>query len=153
MTCFIICTIRLLLLGWSNNGGWDGWIMWHAWNRWEIYSKFWSENLKGREHLEDLGVYVKMCLEETGYMGVDWIHFGEEMNQWLVLMKMNLRKDSAPWNEFIFLFFCKLLLQKKKSATSCSYFFWHFPHFEYLLFLRDAATLIADVPCRAVSFF
>jgi hypothetical protein len=29
----------------------------------EVHTKFWSENLKGRDHLEDLGIDGKMILE------------------------------------------------------------------------------------------
>jgi hypothetical protein len=36
---------------------------------------FWLENLKGRDHLEDLGVNgIIIALEEVGWKGVDWIH-------------------------------------------------------------------------------
>jgi hypothetical protein len=42
-----------------------------------MHRKFWSENLKGRDHSEDLGIdgriLLEMYLRETGYDGVDWI--------------------------------------------------------------------------------
>jgi len=31
--------------------------------RWEIYTKYWLENLKRRDHLEDLGVRGRIILE------------------------------------------------------------------------------------------
>jgi hypothetical protein len=37
-------------LGWSNAGGWDGRCMSHAWERWKIYTIFWLENVKGKDH-------------------------------------------------------------------------------------------------------
>jgi hypothetical protein len=46
-------------------------------------TKFWSENLKGRDgprhRSED---YIKMRLEEMGCVDVDWIHPAEERVQW-----------------------------------------------------------------------
>jgi hypothetical protein len=35
----------------------------HAWERCEMYIKFLSENLKGRDHSEDLGVDGRIILE------------------------------------------------------------------------------------------
>jgi hypothetical protein len=43
--------------------------MWHTWNRREIYTKFWWETLKERDHLEDIdrdGRIILKCLEEKG---------------------------------------------------------------------------------------
>jgi hypothetical protein len=28
----------------------------YAWEKWEMHIVFWSENLKGRDHLEELGI-------------------------------------------------------------------------------------------------
>jgi hypothetical protein len=35
----------------------------HTWEKWEMFIKFWSENLKGRDHSEDLGVDERIILE------------------------------------------------------------------------------------------
>jgi hypothetical protein len=45
--------------------------------RWEMYTIFWSANLKGRDHSEDLGVY-KIILEwifgkQRGKVWTGWI--------------------------------------------------------------------------------
>jgi hypothetical protein len=41
----------------------------------EMHTKFWSENLKGRDHLENLGIgfedNIIMVLREIGWEGVD----------------------------------------------------------------------------------
>jgi hypothetical protein len=43
-----------------------------------MYIKFWSEHLKGRDHLEDLAVKGRIIpewkLRETGSEVVDWNH-------------------------------------------------------------------------------
>ena len=36
-----------------------------SWVRREIRAGFWWGNLRGKEHLEDLGIHVKMDLEEA----------------------------------------------------------------------------------------
>jgi hypothetical protein len=56
MRSFVMSTLHHILLGWSNQGGWDGWGMKHERGRWEVWEKFWSENLKGRDHLEGQAV-------------------------------------------------------------------------------------------------
>ena len=35
------------------------------WGRREIHTGFWWGNLRGKEHLEDLGIHVKMNLKEA----------------------------------------------------------------------------------------
>jgi hypothetical protein len=30
--------------------------MWHTWERYDMNTKFWQEDLKGKDHLEDNGV-------------------------------------------------------------------------------------------------
>jgi hypothetical protein len=63
----------------------------------EIRTKFWSENLKGRDHTEDLGIDEKiifrMVLTEIGWEGVDRIHVAQDGEQWraVVNMVMDLR--------------------------------------------------------------
>jgi hypothetical protein len=44
------------------------------------------ENLKGRYHLENLGIYrrinnTEMNLREIGWEGVDWIHLAQDRDQ------------------------------------------------------------------------
>jgi len=54
----------------------------HAWERWEIQ---WLENLKGRDHSEDLGIDGKTILEwslgKWGWESVDWIHLAQDRDQ------------------------------------------------------------------------
>jgi hypothetical protein len=37
----------------------------HEWKRGEMYIKFWSEDLKGRDHLENLGVDGRIILDSA----------------------------------------------------------------------------------------
>jgi len=49
-----------------------------------MYAKCWSENLKGRDHLEDLGVDGKIVLvdlREIGWEGVNWMHRAQDRPQ------------------------------------------------------------------------
>jgi len=46
------------LLGWSNQGGWDGRGMQHAWEKWEIY-----EHYRRKTWREDLGAYRIIIFE------------------------------------------------------------------------------------------
>jgi hypothetical protein len=39
MRRIITCALYRLLLGWSNQGGWDGLGILHEWGRWQIYTK------------------------------------------------------------------------------------------------------------------
>jgi hypothetical protein len=43
-----------------------------------LHTEFWLGTLKGRDHLEDVGVRVRIILKfilcEVGSEGVDWIH-------------------------------------------------------------------------------
>jgi hypothetical protein len=85
--------------------------------RWERHTKFCSENLKGRGHLEDLGVDGRIRLEWTvlnqeinvsSWRGtqlntgttlltkidweyVDWIHLAQDKDHWLALVKMVMK--------------------------------------------------------------
>jgi hypothetical protein len=50
-----------------------------------MHTKFWPENLKGREYMVDLeldGDNIKMDLKEIGYGGVDWIRLDQDRDQW-----------------------------------------------------------------------
>jgi hypothetical protein len=60
------------------------------------HSLFWLENLKGRNHLEDLdvdGKIIFMHLREVGWEDVDWMHLVQDRSQWryLVSTVINLR--------------------------------------------------------------
>jgi len=47
-----------------------------------MHSKFWSENLKGRDHSEDLGVDGRILLEcILGKQDVQWIHLVLDRDQ------------------------------------------------------------------------
>jgi hypothetical protein len=51
--------------------------MWHAWKIREMHTKFWSQNLKGRDHVEDLDVdgrIILQCILGT-YDGKVWTGF------------------------------------------------------------------------------
>jgi hypothetical protein len=61
----------------------------------EIHTTFWLEIVKGREHLEDLGVDwddIRMDLKEIGWQIVDWMHLAQDRDQWRALVNtvMNL---------------------------------------------------------------
>jgi hypothetical protein len=43
--------------------------MWHAWERLNLHTKFWSENLKERDHSEDKDVDRKIILEWVNWVG------------------------------------------------------------------------------------
>jgi hypothetical protein len=47
-------SLHQLLLGWLNNGQWDGWGMKHAWGRWEVHTEF------------DLKTWREMTTIQTG---------------------------------------------------------------------------------------
>jgi hypothetical protein len=58
-------------------------------------TKFYLENLKGRDLLGDLGIDGKVIvrhLRKTGCKGVDWIHLAQDRVQWQALVStvMNL---------------------------------------------------------------
>jgi hypothetical protein len=58
-------------------------------------TKFWLESLKGKDHLEDLGVDGRMILGHTGIVldGVGWINLAQYKGWWqaFVNMVMNLQ--------------------------------------------------------------
>jgi hypothetical protein len=62
-----------------------------------MYTNFWSENLKGRDQLEDIGIdgenNIRMDRREIEWKGVDWIHVAQDRNQWRTVVNtvMNLR--------------------------------------------------------------
>jgi hypothetical protein len=61
-----------------------------------MQTKFWLENLQGRDHLEDQGMGEMIILEwilgKIGWEGVGWIHMAQDRDQWwtVVNMVMNL---------------------------------------------------------------
>jgi hypothetical protein len=58
----ITCGVHKILLGWLNQGGWDGGAC-STHGTWEMHAKFYSGNLKETDHLEDLSVDAKIMLE------------------------------------------------------------------------------------------
>jgi len=61
-----------------------------------MHTKFWSENLKERDHVDDLcvsgGDNSRMGLKEIRWEGVNWIHLAQVRDWWqaLVNLVMNL---------------------------------------------------------------
>jgi len=55
-----------------------------------MHTKFWSENLNRRDHLEALGVgwemNIRMDLWDAGWEGVDWIHIDQDRDNWWALV-------------------------------------------------------------------
>jgi hypothetical protein len=54
-----------------------------------MHTKFWSDNLKGGDHSEDLCVdgriTFELILRETGWQVVDWTHLARDRDQWILL--------------------------------------------------------------------
>jgi len=55
-----------------------------------MHTLFWSGNLKGRDHSEDLGIDGKIMLEwileKGGLECVDWMHLVQDRDQWRALV-------------------------------------------------------------------
>jgi len=51
--------------------------------RGEVHTEFWCESLRGRNHLEDSGVQVKIILKciFKEDRGIDWIDLAQERNR------------------------------------------------------------------------
>jgi hypothetical protein len=62
-----------------------------------MYTEFWSENLKGRDHSKDLGIDRRITsewiLEKIGREGVNCMHLAQDKDQWQATVKkvMNLQ--------------------------------------------------------------
>jgi hypothetical protein len=57
--------------------------MWHAWERKEKYTRFWCENPREMDHLEDQGVggkmepeWILLRLDSGVCIGIDWLRTG-----------------------------------------------------------------------------
>jgi hypothetical protein len=60
-----------------------------------MHTVFCLENLKGRDHLEDLHIDGRIIIDwigldpwETGWEGVEWMHLAQDRDQWWVLVNM-----------------------------------------------------------------
>jgi hypothetical protein len=51
-----------------------------------MHTKFWTKNVKGRDHAEELGVDGKTIsdwiLGEIGWESVDWMHLAQDRDRW-----------------------------------------------------------------------
>jgi hypothetical protein len=62
--------------------------MYHALERGGMRRIFWSENLKERDHSENIGVYGRIILQRIlGKYGaiVNWMHLVQDRDQWWAL--------------------------------------------------------------------
>jgi hypothetical protein len=72
-----------------------------------VRTKFWSENLKGRDNWKDPatvdgGDNIRMDLREVGWEGVDWIHLPQDRDQWQAFVNtVNEAISSIKGGEFI----------------------------------------------------
>jgi hypothetical protein len=62
MMSFMILSSHQIVLRWSDQGGRNGQGMWPVWWRGDRRREFRWENLKERNHSEDLSVYEKTVL-------------------------------------------------------------------------------------------
>jgi hypothetical protein len=61
----------------------------YAWVRREMYTELWWEDLKGRNHSEDMcrwGCNIGMYFRETGWDGVDWMNLAQDRDHWWALV-------------------------------------------------------------------
>jgi hypothetical protein len=69
--------------------------MWHVWRRGEMHTGFWRRNLRERDHLEDIGVDVRIILKWIFKNGirVDCTGLLQDRENWpaLVIILMKLR--------------------------------------------------------------
>jgi hypothetical protein len=57
--------------------------------------KFWSVNLKRKDHLEDTGADERRILKLIGAGSLDWIHLAQYRDEWQVLVtNLSPLKDS-----------------------------------------------------------
>jgi hypothetical protein len=57
--------LHQILLGWLSQRGWGGWDMWLTWGMGEVFTGFWSEDLKVRDHWVNLRVGGRITLSRT----------------------------------------------------------------------------------------
>jgi hypothetical protein len=70
--------------------------MWHVWARGETHTGFWWGNLREIDHLEEVGVEVRIILNQIFKKwagGMDWIDLAQDMDRWtaFVTAAMNLQ--------------------------------------------------------------
>jgi hypothetical protein len=64
------------------------------WERREMPTKFWSENINGRGHSEDLGVYGMIIfneLREAGWERVNQMHMARDGDQWRTVVDTTMK--------------------------------------------------------------
>jgi hypothetical protein len=65
--------------------------MWHVWGRREEHKGLWSENLRERDNLEDLGLDGRQILKwilRKWDGGMDWIDLAQDMKLWWALVNV-----------------------------------------------------------------
>jgi hypothetical protein len=65
--------------------------MWHIWGRGEVFTGFWLEGVKVRDHWEDLGIGGRITLRLTlgrRFDGVNWIQLIWDRVQWQACVNM-----------------------------------------------------------------
>jgi len=82
-----------------------------------MHTEFWSENLKGRDHWEDLCVDGRCVLKEMGSEDVGQIHLVLDTDQWRELVNMVMKHLQAEK-----LFASEELFFMESVLLQCCYF-------------------------------
>ena len=79
------CISHQISFRWWSWEEWDGRGMQHVWGRGEMHIGFWSEYLRERKHLEDIGVDGRIMLKRTyevEWVRMDWIDLDQDRERW-----------------------------------------------------------------------
>jgi hypothetical protein len=79
--------------------------MWHVWEAGKVHTRFWWENVRQREFLEDPDgegrIILKWIFKKWNVEGgMDWIGLAQDRDRWLALVNvvMNLRVPQNAGN-------------------------------------------------------